>query len=181
MSYCGIWLAKRRTTRLGISSVVVKFIYAPCQAGQNSFRIEQKCATAKIKTTQNEASVEAFLNSIADEQQRADSFKIDEMMQRVSGEKPKMWGPSLIGYGFRHIVSPSGRGVDWFIIGFSPRKGNLSLYVSVGKMDGFDKLLSRLGKHKTGMGCLYIKRLSDIDEAVLEELVSASFSQNRER
>jgi len=137
-------------------------------------------AKAKIKTTQNEASVEAFLNSIADEQQRVDSIKIDEMMQRVAGEKPKMWGPSIIGYGFRHIVSPSGREVDWLIIGFSPRKGKLSLYVSVGKMDGFDTLLARLGKHKTGMGCLYINKLADVDETVLEELISASFKNNQE-
>ena len=136
-------------------------------------------AKAKIKTTQNEESVEAFLASIEDEQQRADSIKVDKMMQRVSGEKPKMWGPSIIGYGFRHIVSPSGREVDWLLIGFSPRKGKLSLYISVGKMDGFDKLLARLGKHKTGMGCLYINKLADVDEAVLEELISASFKNNQ--
>ena len=135
-------------------------------------------AKAKNKTTQNDASVEAFLNSIDDEQQRADSIKVDKMMRRVSGEKPKMWGPSIIGYGFRHIVSASGREVDWLIIGFSPRKGKLSLYVSVGKM-GFDKLLARLGKHKTGMGCLYINKLADVDEAVLEELISASFKNNQ--
>ncbi len=138
-------------------------------------------ANAKIKTTQNDASVEAFLDSITDEQQRADSIKIDAIMQRVSGEKPKMWGSSLIGYGFRHIVSASGREVDWFIIGFSPRKGNLSLYISVGDMGRYDEYLSRLGKHKRGMGCLYINKLSNVDETVLEELISASFGQNRER
>lgn len=135
-------------------------------------------AKAKIKTTQNEASVEAFLGSIEDEQQRADSIKVDNMMQRVSGEKPKMWGPSIIGYGFRHVVSASGREVDWLLIGFSPRKGKLSLYISVGKMEGFDKLLARLGKHKTGMGCLYINKLADVDETVLEDLISASFKNN---
>ena len=136
-------------------------------------------AKAKIKTTQNDASVEVFLNSITDEQQRADSIKIDAIMQRVTGEKPKMWGASIIGYGWRHIRSDSGREVDWMIIGFSPRKGKFSLYISVGKMDGYDKYLNRLGKHKTGMGCLYINKLADIDEAVLEELIAASFSQNR--
>ncbi len=136
-------------------------------------------AKAKIKTTQNDASVEVFLNSITDEQQRADSIKIDEMMQRVTGEKPKMWGASIIGYGLRHIVSDSGREVDWLVIGFSPRKGKLSLYVRLGGDDRYDKYFARLGKHKTGTGCLYINKLSDIDEAVLEELFSASFSQNR--
>jgi hypothetical protein len=136
-------------------------------------------AKAKIKTTQNEASVEAFLDSIEDEQQRADSIKVDKMMQRVSGEKAKMWGLSIIGYGFRHVVSASGREVDWLLIGFSPRKGKLSLYISVGKMEGFDNLLARLGKHKTGMGCLYINKLADVDETVLEELISASFKNNQ--
>jgi hypothetical protein len=136
-------------------------------------------AKAKIKTTQNDASVEAFLDSIEDEQQRADSIKVDKMMQRVSGEKPKMWGPSIIGYGFRHVVSASGREVDWLLIGFSPRKGKLSLYISVGKMDGFDTLLGRLGKHKTGMGCLYINKLADVDESVLEELIAASFKNSQ--
>jgi len=136
-------------------------------------------AKAKIKTTQNDASVEAFLASIEDEQQRADSIKVDKMMQRVSGEKPKMWGPSIIGYGFRNVVSASGREVDWFLIGFSPRKGKLSLYISVGKMEGFDKLLARLGKHKGGMGCLYINKLADVDEAVLEDLIAASFKNNK--
>lgn len=136
-------------------------------------------AKAKIKTTQNEASVEAFLDSIEDEQQRADSRKIDAIMQRVSGEKPKMWGPSIIGYGFRTVVSSSGREVDWLIIGFSPRKGKLSLYISVGKMDRYEKILARLGKYKAGMGCLYISKLSNVDETVLEELISASFKTNK--
>ena len=136
-------------------------------------------AKAKIKTTQNDANVDEFLNSIGDEQQRLDSIKVDKMMQRVSGEEPKMWGPSIIGYGFRNVVSASGREVDWLLIGFSPRKGKLSLYISVGKMDGFEKLLARLGKHKTGMGCLYINKLADVDETVLEELIAASFKNNQ--
>jgi|ERR1043166_2906103 hypothetical protein len=135
-------------------------------------------AKAKIKTTQNDASVDAFVNSIADERQRADSIKIDAMMQRVTGLKPKMWGAAIIGYGERHVVSASGREVDWLIIGFSPRKGKFSLYISVGPMEGYDKYLARLGKHKTGMGCLYINKLSDVDEGVLEDLISASFKNN---
>ncbi|MFN0277012.1 MAG: DUF1801 domain-containing protein [Pyrinomonadaceae bacterium] len=135
-------------------------------------------AKARIKTTQNDASVEAFLSSVEGEQQRADSVKIDKMMRSASGEKPKMWGPSIIGYGLRHVVSPSGREVDWLLIGFSPRKGKLSLYVNIG-YDDYDKLLDELGKYKTGKGCLYINKLADVDEAVLEKIIAASFKNNQ--
>ena len=131
-------------------------------------------ATAKNKTAQSEASVEAFLNSVADEQQRADSFKIDGIMRRVTGEEPKMWGPSIIGYGQRHLKYDSGREMDWMVIGFSPRKSNLTLYVGLGSDNRYDKFLARLGKHKTGKGCLYITRLSDVDEKVLEKIIKDS-------
>ena len=90
-----------------------------------------------------------------------------------------MWGGAIVGYGERHIVSASRREVDWMIIGFSPRKGKFSLYISVGQMEGYDKLLAKLGKHKTGMGCLYINKLADVDEAVLEKLIAASFKNNK--
>ncbi len=136
-------------------------------------------AKAKIKTTQNDASVEAFLESLEDERQREDSYKIDAIMQRITGQKPKMWGGAIVGYGERHIVSASRREVDWMIIGFSPRKGKFSLYISVGQMEGYDKLLAKLGKHKTGMGCLYVNKLADVDEAVLEKLIAASFKNNK--
>ncbi len=136
-------------------------------------------AKANNKTTINNASVEEFLNSVADEQQRADSFKMDAIMQRVTGEKPKMWGPTIIGYGLRHLKYDSGREMDWMVIGFSPRKGNLTLYVGLGGDNSYDDHLAHLGKHKTGKGCLYVSKLSNIDESVLEELISASFSQNR--
>jgi hypothetical protein len=137
-------------------------------------------AKAVIKTTQNENSVEAFLNTIADEQQRADSLKVIEMMIAATGDEPKMWGPAIIGFGLRTITSPSGRVVDWLDIGFSPRKGNLSLYV-LGGAAGQDEKLARLGKHKTGLGCLYIKRLADVDEGVLEELIAASVAHVRRK
>ena len=135
---------------------------------------------AKIKTTQNETSVEAFLNLVADEQQRTDSIKIDAIMQSVTGEKPKMWGPSIIGYGVRHLKYDSGREMDWMVIGFSPRKGNLTLYVGLGGDNRYDKYLAKLGKHTTGKGCLYINKLANIDEVVLEELISASFKNNKD-
>jgi hypothetical protein len=137
-------------------------------------------AKANNKTTQTDESVEAFLNAVADEQQRADSFKIDAIMRRVAGEKPKMWGSSIVGYGMRHLKYDSGREMDWMVIGFSPRKGNLTLYVGLGSGSSYDEMLERLGKHKTGKGCLYINKLSNINEAVLEELITASFKNNKD-
>ncbi len=138
-------------------------------------------ADANNKTQLTEASAEDFFNTISDEQRRADSLKVDEIMRRVTGEEPKMWGTGIVGYGLRHLKYESGREMDWMVIGFSPRKGNLTLYVGLGGDNRYDDLLARLGKHKTGKGCLYINKLSNIDESVLEELISASFSQNRER
>ena len=134
-------------------------------------------AKASIKTTQTEASVEDFLDKIEDPEQRSDSRKVIEIMQRLTGEEPKMWGPSIVGFGFRTIKSPAtGREVDWLDIGFSPRKAALTLYVLNG-MPGQDDLLAKLGKHKTGKGCLYIKRLSDVDEKVLEKVIAGSIKK----
>jgi Domain of unknown function (DU1801) len=130
-------------------------------------------ANAKNKTSLTEASVEEFLKSLADEQQRIDSRKIIEIMQRVTGEPPKMWGPSIVGFGMRHLKYDSGREMDWMLTGFSPRKGNLTLYVLNGSAKQ-EELLAKLGKFKTGKGCLYIKRLSDVDENVVEEVVVSS-------
>lgn len=131
---------------------------------------------AVIKTSQNDASVEVFLDSVKDPQKRAEADEILKLMQSTSKEKPKMWGASLIGFGERLFRSPSGREVDWFLIGFSPRKANFSLYV----LNGFpaqEDLLAKLGKHKTGQGCLYINKLSDIDKKVLKQIVEASFKK----
>ncbi|MEO7538789.1 MAG: DUF1801 domain-containing protein [Pyrinomonadaceae bacterium] len=135
-------------------------------------------AKAKIKTTENNASVDEFLNAVADEQKRTDSRVVLEMMKQATGDEPKMWGPAIIGFGFRTVKSPSGREVDWLDIGFSPRKGNLSLYVLNGAA-GQSDLLARLGKYKAGLGCLYIKRLTDVDQGVLEELIEASIGHVR--
>ena len=137
-------------------------------------------ADANNKTQQTDASVEAFLNSIGDDQQRADSFKLLELFKRVTGEEPKMWGPSIIGFGLRHLKYESGREMDWMITGFSPRKGTLTLYI----MDGFkryDELMASLGKHKTGKSCLYIKRLSDVDLDVVEDLIADSVKHIRSK
>jgi hypothetical protein len=130
-------------------------------------------AKADIQTKQTGASVDDFLRSVADEQQRADSEKVIEMMRRATGEEPKMWGPAIIGFGCTTIKHPSGREVDSPYIGFSPRKGNLTLYVMTGR-DGEQDMLDRLGKHTTSKWCLYIKRLTDVDEGVLNDLVKAA-------
>jgi len=126
---------------------------------------------AKIKTQQTALSVEDFINKVTDEQQRKDSFVILEIMKRLSGEEPKMWGASLIGFGTKRYKSPNtDREVDWFIIGYSPRKAKLSLHLVV-DINKHANTLAKLGKHKTGAGCLYINKLEDIDVKILEKLI----------
>ena len=133
---------------------------------------------AELKTKQTEASVEDFLNKISDESMRADSEKISQLMERATGEKPRMWGASIIGFGKQHLKYESGRELDSMEIGFSPRKQNLTLYLTNGEaLD--ENLLSKLGKHKLGKSCLYFKRLSDVDEAVLEQLIEKSIENIR--
>jgi hypothetical protein len=130
-------------------------------------------AKAEIKTKETDSSVDEFLNSLPEEQ-REDSFKIVGMMKRSTGDVPKMWGSAIIGFGNRVYRSPAtGREVDWMKVGFSPRKANLSLYILNGAARQAG-LLEKLGKHKTGKGCLYIKRLSDIDEKVLERIIKSA-------
>jgi hypothetical protein len=129
---------------------------------------------AEIKTKQTSSSVEDFIDSIADERKRKDSYVILEMMKKASGEEPKMWGSSIIGFGNKRYKSPAtGREVDWFNIGFSPRKANISLYLvlDIKKHAGS---LKKLGKHKTGVGCLYINKLEDIDLKVLKGMIDSS-------
>jgi hypothetical protein len=125
---------------------------------------------AELKTKETESSVTDFLNTVEDEQKRKDSFTIMKMMQKASGEKPKMWGPGIIGYGNVHLKYDSGRELDWFKMGFSPRKQNLTLYGCISSKKQ-EELLKKLGKYKTGKGCLYINKLSDIDAAVLQQMM----------
>lgn len=127
----------------------------------------------ELKTSENETSVQAFLNTVEDRAKRADCDKVIEIMGRLTGEGPKMWGSSIIGFGKMHLKYDSGRELDWMKTGFSPRKANLTLYIVDG-FDKYDQLMSRLGKYKTGKSCLYVKRLADIDQNVLEELITAS-------
>ena len=129
---------------------------------------------AKIKTNENDASVEDFINGVKDEQKRKDSLTIIKLMKKVSKEQPKMWGKSMIGFGNKRYKSPkTGREVDWFKIGFSPRKANLSLHL-IFDMKTHASALTKLGKHKTGAGCLYINKLDGIDIKVLEQLIHIS-------
>jgi Domain of unknown function (DU1801) len=121
------------------------------------------------KTKPTEIGVNAFIEAVTDERQRAEARKIAAMMERLSGHKPRMWGPSIIGFGSYHYRYESGREGEMCRIGFSPRKGNTVLYLVDGFL-GHGELLAKLGKHKTGKSCLYIRRLLDVDEAVLEQL-----------
>jgi hypothetical protein len=130
-------------------------------------------AKTELKTKETGASVDAFLDGLADEQQRDDSRAIVKLMRKVTGEKPKMWGPAIIGFGSMTLKYPSGRELDWMKIGFSPRKGNIVLY----GMASDAKAAKDLGKFKTGKGCLYIKRLADVDEKVLSNLVKDSYQK----
>jgi len=128
---------------------------------------------AAIKTKPTSVSVTDFINSIVDEQKRKDSYVILSLMEKAIKEKPKMWGSSMIGFGDKRYKSPaSGREVDWFIIGFSPRKANLSLHLI--DLQRHADSLKKLGKHKTGTGCLYINKLEDIDLKVLEKMIIES-------
>jgi hypothetical protein len=129
---------------------------------------------AELKTKPNDQSVEAFLNAIPDAQKRQDSFTLLEMMERITGLEPKMWGKSIIGFGSYHYKYASGHEGDAIQIGFSPRKEDLTLYSM--NMASQPELAAKLGKFKAGKGCLYIHKLADIDLAVLEDLIRGAFS-----
>lgn len=135
---------------------------------------EKKSKLVEIKTKPTVASVADFVNNIADEQKRKDSFVLLEMMKKATGEAPVLWSNSIIGFGNKRYKSAgTGREVDWLKLGFSPRKANLSLYISVGIKE-HAAALEKLGKHKTGVGCLYINKLEDIDMDVLKGMIEAS-------
>ena len=137
-------------------------------------------AKAQNKTVANDASVETFLAAIADPQRRADAQAVDALMRKATGCAPKMWGGGIVGYDEYHYVYDSGREGDMAMVGFSPRKQNLVLYIVPGFKD-YETLMQRLGKHKTGKSCLYLNKLSDVDVAVLEKLVASSVAAMRKR
>jgi Domain of unknown function (DU1801) len=131
---------------------------------------------AELKTKPTGESVKEFINKIADEERRADCFEVAKIMEQVTGEKPKMWGPSIVGFGTYHYKYDSGREGDWLVTGFSPRKKDLTLYLMMG-FERHGELMKKLGKHSTGKSCLYIKRLSDIHLPTLRKLIKASVKQ----
>ncbi len=131
---------------------------------------------AELKTKKNEGSVDVYMANIADEKRRNDTSIVSEMMERITGQKPKMWGDSIVGFGEYHYKGKSGREGDWFKIGFSSRKKSLTLYFSCG-FDYSEQLLLELGTFSTGASCLYVNKLSDIDLKVLEELILFSYKK----
>lgn len=128
---------------------------------------------AELKTKPNDLDVNAFLDQVEKEGKRKDSYRILEMMKKVTGAEPRMWGHAIIGFGDCQFQYASGRMADWFLTGFSPRKQSLSLYIMAG-FSRHKELMGKLGKFKTGKGCLYINKLDDVDLNVLEELISNS-------
>lgn len=129
----------------------------------------------ELKTTVNNASVTDFLNAVSDKTKKQDSFRLLEMYEKITGEKAKMWGTSIVGFGQYHYKSErSSQEGDWPRTGFSPRKNSLTLYVITG-FEGTDELLAKLGKHTKSVGCLYIKKLSDVDENILTEIIKKCY------
>lgn len=134
-----------------------------------------------IKTLVNNASVTDFIENVQDETKRKDSFTLLKLFEKVTGEQAQMWGTSIIGFGKYHYKSQKSRQEgDWLLTGFSPRKQNLTLYVISG-FEGMDKLLAKLGKHKTTVGCLYLNTLADVNLKVLEEIIKKSFADMKKK
>ncbi len=134
-----------------------------------------------IKTKVNDESVEDFINSVENATRRQDGFKLLEIFTRITGEKPKMWGASIIGFGKYHYKSErSKQEGDWPLVGFSPRKQNLTIYIMPG-FDNYADLLKRLGKHKISVGCLYLNKLADVDHDVLGALIKKSYVDMKQR
>jgi hypothetical protein len=130
---------------------------------------------AELKTKKSDNSVSAFLGQIADEYKRKDALAIDKLMEAANQTSGKMWGSAIVGYGDKHLKYESGRELDWFVMGFSPRKQNFALYIP-GTVEKQQALLKKLGKYKTGKGCLYINSLEDIDIKVLTEIIEKGLS-----
>ncbi len=139
---------------------------------------EKKSKHVEIKTKPTVESVDQFLNNLPTEQKRNDAFALLEMMKKATGEEPQLWSNSIVGFGNVVFRSPqTGREVDWMRIGFAPRKANFSLYLTM-QIGRYEQLLQKLGKHKTGAGCLYINKLQDIDITVLEEIIQLSLAES---
>jgi hypothetical protein len=137
-----------------------------------------RCQVAENKTKPTGVDPQTFIMSIADQSRRADARIVCDMLARITGEPAEMWGPSIVGFGRRHLRYESGREVDSMEIGFSPRKAYTAIYLA-GGLDRYGALLARLGSHTTGGGCLYLKRVGEADPAVLQEILALSVAQVR--
>jgi len=135
---------------------------------------------AANKTNPTDVSVASFVNAVAEPVKRSDAKALIGLMKRATGDEPAMWGTSIIGFGIYHYTYESGREGDTVLVGFSPRKAALVLYGVTGSKSA-ESLLAKLGKHTTGKGCLYIKRLSDVDQEVLKELIVRAVAEKRAR
>jgi hypothetical protein len=142
--------------------------------------VYEEVEVADNKTTPNDQNVEQFLNALADERMRNDCFTMLELMKQVTGMEPRMWGSSIVGFGSYHYRYESGREGDAILAGFAPRKQNLTIY-HMGGVEQDDDLLKKLGKYTSGKGCLYIKRLDDVDLPTLKRLIDASFEHVKEK
>ena len=135
---------------------------------------------SELKTRQNDGDVDAYLDSVENPRRRDDALRVLTLMREITGEVPRMWGSSIVGFGSYHYTYASGREGDWPVVGFAPRKQNLVLYIMPG-FAGYEALLARLGKHRIGKSCLYVNKLDDIDAGVLEELVRESVADMKRR
>ena len=133
---------------------------------------------AELKTQKTDASVQAFLEAVENPARREDAFAVLDMMREITGHEPAMWGSSIVGFDTYHYQYASGREGDWPVVGFSPRKRTLTLYIMSG-FDPYEALLARLGKYKTGTSCLYINKLADVDQDVLRDLIRQSVDHVR--
>lgn len=131
----------------------------------------------ELKTKLNDASVADFINAVEETSKKWDAFEIIDLMKEISGEEPKMWGSSIVGFGTYHYRSKSGCEGDWMKIGFSPRKQALTLYLSC-DLSQHESTLAKLGKFKTGKGCLYIKKLNDVDKEILKSLIEEAYRKD---
>jgi len=137
-------------------------------------------AKVKLKTTQTKKSVKAFLHGVKEKKRRDDCYAVLKIMKSITKAQPRMWGPSIVGFGSYHYKYESGREGDMFLAGFSPRKQNLTLYIMSGFRE-YNDLLRKLGKHKTGSSCLYLNSLDDVDSAILKKLIGASVKKMKKR
>ena len=135
---------------------------------------------ADLKTKPNDGDVHAFIEALENDRKRDDSKILLKLIGEITGEQPKMWGDSIVGYGNYHYVYETGREGDWFLAGFSPRKQSITIYM-MGGFDGQDEMLEKLGKHKKSVGCLYIKKLADVDMSTLEKMIKKSVETLKKR